>query len=73
MRPELPATTSRYCRSQFHATTAYDILRSTGVNIGKRDYLGPRPTEDPSSCCPSPGLSPRAPHAGRGLIAQRGG
>src|SRR5689334_2259409 len=29
---------------QFHATTAYDILRSTGVNIGKRDYLGPRPT-----------------------------
>jgi hypothetical protein len=29
---------------QFHATTAYDILRSTGVPIGKRDYLGPRPT-----------------------------
>ena len=29
---------------QFHATTAYDILRSTGINIGKRDYLGPRPT-----------------------------
>jgi hypothetical protein len=29
---------------QFHATTAYDILRSTGVNIGKRDYLGLRPT-----------------------------
>jgi hypothetical protein len=29
---------------QFHATTAYDILRSVGVNIGKRDYLGPRPT-----------------------------
>ena len=29
---------------QFHATTAYDILRSTGVNIGKRDYLGPRPS-----------------------------
>jgi hypothetical protein len=29
---------------QFHCTTAYDILRSTGVNIGKRDYLGPRPT-----------------------------
>jgi hypothetical protein len=28
---------------QFHATTAYDILRSVGVNIGKRDYLGPRP------------------------------
>jgi len=29
---------------QFHATTAYDILRSVGVAIGKRDYLGPRPT-----------------------------
>jgi hypothetical protein len=29
---------------QFHATTAYDILRGTGVAIGKRDYLGPRPT-----------------------------
>lgn len=24
----------------FHATTAYDILRSRGVPIGKRDYLG---------------------------------
>lgn len=24
----------------FHATTAYDILRSKGVPIGKRDYLG---------------------------------
>jgi hypothetical protein len=29
---------------QFHATTAYDILRSTGINIGKRDYLGPMPS-----------------------------
>ena len=29
---------------QFHATTAYDILRAQGVSIGKRDYLGPRPT-----------------------------
>ena len=29
---------------QFHATTAYDILRGVGVAIGKRDYLGPRPT-----------------------------
>ncbi len=29
---------------QFHATTAYDILRSVGVSIGKPDYLGPRPT-----------------------------
>ena len=24
----------------FHATTAYDILRSKGVGLGKRDYLG---------------------------------
>ncbi|HVB18385.1 MAG TPA: DUF1993 domain-containing protein [Stellaceae bacterium] len=29
---------------QFHATTAYDILRSVGVAIGKRDYLGSRPS-----------------------------
>ena len=25
----------------FHATTAYDILRSKGVPLGKRDFLGP--------------------------------
>ena len=24
----------------FHATTAYDILRHRGVEIGKRDFLG---------------------------------
>ncbi len=24
----------------FHATTAYDILRHCGVNIGKRDFIG---------------------------------
>ncbi|MGO9946372.1 MAG: DUF1993 family protein [Steroidobacteraceae bacterium] len=24
----------------FHATTAYDILRAKGVQIGKRDFLG---------------------------------
>jgi hypothetical protein len=29
---------------QFHATTAYNIIRHVGVAIGKRDYLGPRPT-----------------------------
>ena len=29
---------------QFHATTAYDIIRHVGVAVGKRDYLGPRPT-----------------------------
>lgn len=27
----------------FHATTAYDILRARGVNLGKRDYMGPIP------------------------------
>ena len=29
---------------QFHATTAYDIIRSTGVKIGKLDYLGQMPS-----------------------------
>ena len=24
----------------FHAATAYDILRSNGVPVGKRDYMG---------------------------------
>ena len=24
----------------FHATTAYDILRHNGVDIGKRDFIG---------------------------------
>ena len=24
----------------FHATTAYDILRHNGVEIGKRDFIG---------------------------------
>jgi len=24
----------------FHATTAYDILRTKGVPLGKRDYMG---------------------------------
>jgi hypothetical protein len=28
----------------FHTTTAYNIIRSVGVPIGKRDYLGPMPT-----------------------------
>jgi hypothetical protein len=27
----------------FHATTAYDILRHCGVEIGKRDFLGVKP------------------------------
>ena len=25
----------------FHAATAYDILRQTGVELGKRDFMGP--------------------------------
>jgi hypothetical protein len=29
---------------QFHATTAYDIIRHVGVTVGKRDYLGPMPS-----------------------------
>ena len=24
----------------FHATTAYDILRRCGVDVGKRDFIG---------------------------------
>ncbi|MGL4449434.1 MAG: DUF1993 family protein, partial [Shewanella sp.] len=27
----------------FHITTAYAILRHNGVDIGKKDYLGPLP------------------------------
>lgn len=26
----------------FHCTTAYDILRHNGIEIGKRDFMGPR-------------------------------
>jgi hypothetical protein len=29
----------------FHVTTAYDILRHKGVEIGKMDYLGPMPMQ----------------------------
>ena len=32
----------------FHLTTAYDILRSAGVEIGKRDYLGAMPGVTPA-------------------------
>ncbi len=27
----------------FHVTTAYDILRHKGVEIGKRDFMGAQP------------------------------
>jgi uncharacterized protein len=42
----LPFTAEKFLLSfsvpnfYFHATTAYDILRSKGVPLGKRDYLG---------------------------------
>ena len=29
----------------FHVTTAYDIRRHRGVEVGKMDYLGPMPTQ----------------------------
>ena len=32
----------------FHLTTAYDILRSAGVEIGKRDFLGTMPGISPA-------------------------
>ena len=32
----------------FHLTTAYDILRAAGVEIGKRDYLGAVPGIEPA-------------------------
>lgn len=47
----LPFTAERFLLSfsipnfHFHATTAYDILRSRGVPLGKRDYLGPHWTK----------------------------
>ena len=43
---EMPFTNQNFALSfslpnfYFHATTAYDILRSKGVPIGKRDFLG---------------------------------
>jgi hypothetical protein len=43
---KLPFTAENYFLSfalpsfHFHATTAYDILRTKGVSLGKRHYLG---------------------------------
>ena len=43
---EIPFTNENFVLSfslpnfYFHATTAYDILRSKGVSLGKRDFLG---------------------------------
>jgi len=44
---KLPFTAENFLMSfsipnlQFHATTAYDLLRMKGVPIGKRDFTGP--------------------------------
>jgi len=44
---ELPFTAENYLLSfaqpnfYFHAATAYDILRGKGLDVGKRDFLGP--------------------------------
>ena len=44
---KLPFTAENFILSfslpnfHFHAATAYDILRSKGVPLGKRDYMGP--------------------------------
>jgi hypothetical protein len=32
----------------FHVTTAYDILRHNGVELGKRDFIGSVTTRDAS-------------------------
>src|SRR4051812_33003979 len=32
----------------FHITTAYSILRSNGVDVGKKDYLGVMPYKQPN-------------------------
>jgi len=32
----------------FHVTTAYSILRADGIELGKKDYLGPMPFKDPA-------------------------
>src|SRR5262249_54541166 len=33
----------------FHATTAYAILRHNGVDLGKRDFIGPPPAAPTSA------------------------
>ncbi len=32
----------------FHVTTAYSIMRADGVELGKKDYLGPMPFKEPA-------------------------
>jgi len=33
----------------FHVTTAYAIMRSDGIDLGKKDYLGPMPFKEPAA------------------------
>lgn len=33
----------------FHVTTTYAILRANGVDVGKKDYLGPMPYREPEA------------------------
>jgi hypothetical protein len=32
----------------FHVTTAYSIMRADGIELGKKDYLGPMPFKEPA-------------------------
>ena len=41
-RPE-PVARQRLPNFYFHATTAYDIIRQCGVEVGKRDFMGTPP------------------------------
>jgi hypothetical protein len=38
-----PASVKDRPNFYFHATTAYDIVRQCGVEIGKRDFMGTPP------------------------------
>ena len=42
--PNVKLLEARLSSEYFHVVTAYDILRHNGVEVGKRDYLGPVPT-----------------------------
>ncbi len=44
----------------FHVAHVYALLRHNGVNVGKRDYLGPMTMHTPlAGLTPRPGWSPR--------------
>jgi hypothetical protein len=48
MRAELYLVHFALPNFYFHLTTAYDILRAAGVEIGKRDFLGALPGATPA-------------------------